>query len=499
VAAAGQRTRSYKFDPDVRRRVDLTPSGTTPQRGLLEANRIRPSSPRLLRRKSPLRNAIEERLFLISAISLAVGAVGWGLLFYNEYRSLFSEPAPVATLVPASAVNARFASADMFATSSYARVDPPHPIVQMKAMDGGEDASIIVAREWSLFQPMREIDRGAAPAKAAKLAPPVRVATLGSVPPQTIPAQPAPVVSRIPSSATARTSLADFVTAPFPYHGNMPGSDRPFLNAGEQGNRGHVNFRGSILWEAQTFADDRVLLHIPPGFDPKRPAVMVVFFHGHGAELERDVRDRQRLPDQITAAGANAVLVAPQFAFDAADSSAGKFWQPNGFKRFLDEAAQKLARLYGDPRSERTFATMPIVIVAYSGGFGPTLAVLDHGGANSRVRGLVLLDALYAGIDQFADWIADNRSAFFVSSYTPHTAHHNADLERALRERSVSYGAELRRNHLQGMVAFLPTGDIPHRDFVTHAWADNPVEDILARLDDIDPKIETASTAAKRN
>ena len=78
---------------------------------------------------------------------------------------------------------------------------------------------------------------------------------------------------------------------------------------------------------------------------------------------------------------------------------------------------------------------MPIVIVAYSGGFGPTLSVLDRGGVGSRVRGIVLLDALYAGIDKFADWIADNRSAFFVSSYTPHTARHNGDLEELLSER----------------------------------------------------------------
>jgi hypothetical protein len=57
--------------------------------------------------------------------------------------------------------------------------------------------------------------------------------------------------------------------------------------------------------------------------------------HGHGAILARDVRDRQQLPEQISAAGVNAVLVAPQFAVDAADASAGKFWEPDGFKRFL--------------------------------------------------------------------------------------------------------------------------------------------------------------------
>jgi hypothetical protein len=346
-------------------------------------------------------------------------------------------------------------------------------------------------------EPVKETDRAPAKTATVKLVP-VRVAALESGPPQF--AAPLAAIEAVaphaPANAMARTTLVDFESAPFPYHGKTSDSDRSFLNAGEEGHRGHVNFRGRVLWESETFNDDHVLLHIPPGFDPNRPAVMVVFFHGHGANLARDVRDRQQVPAQITAAGVNAVVVAPQFAVDAADSSAGKFWEPNGFKRFLDEAARKLAGLYGDPRSAAAFANMPIVLVAYSGGFGPTLSVLARGGVKSRLRGLVLLDALYAGIDQFADWIADNRSTFFVSSYTPHTAHHNADLEHALRERSVPYGSELRQNHLQGMVAFLPAGDVPHRDFVTHAWADYPIEDVLLRMADAVAKIETARAPA---
>src|SRR5262249_26789767 len=89
------------------------------------------------------------------------------------------------------------------------------------------------------------------------------------------------------------------------------------------------------------------------------------------------------------------------------------------------------------------------------------------------------------------------RSSFFVSSYTPHTAHRNACLERLLRERSVPYSSELRTSHLQGMVTFLPAGDISHRDFVTHAWADNPIKDILARMDDADQGIKTAGRAGR--
>ena len=80
-----------------------------------------------------------------------------------------------------------------------------------------------------------------------------------------------------------------------------------------------------------------MLVHVPENFDVRRPGVIVVFFHGNGATLERDVRDRQLVPQQISESGVNAVLLAPQLAVDAANSSAGKFWQPGGFKRFIDE------------------------------------------------------------------------------------------------------------------------------------------------------------------
>ena len=62
---------------------------------------------------------------------------------------------------------------------------------------------------------------------------------------------------------------------------------------------------------------------------------------------------------------------------------------------------------------------MPVIIVGYSGGFVPTAWSLEVGGLGNRVRGVFLLDALYGELDKFASWIENNRSAFFVSSYTP--------------------------------------------------------------------------------
>ena len=251
------------------------------------------------------------------------------------------------------------------------------------------------------------------------------------------------------------TKLVEFDAAPFPYDGG----------------------RGP-------YHDRRVLLHIPKGFDASRPGVMVLFFHGHRATLERDVRDRQQVPAQISASGMNAVLVAPQFAVDAADSSIGRFSQPGAVARFVAEAADKLARLHGDPLTPKTFANMRIVIVGYSGGFLPTAYSLSVGGlAKNRVRGVVLLDGVYGQLDKFATWIENNPSSFFVSSYTRLTKRHNDELEHMLTEHDVAFSRELKPDLGRGGAAFV-SADVPHRDYVTHAWVADPIKDIVSRLGD---------------
>jgi hypothetical protein len=290
------------------------------------------------------------------------------------------------------------------------------------------------------------------------------------------------VRSRSAPLTTARTALVPFETAPFPYHGTMPGSNAPFLNVDEGGRKGHRTGSGRVYWEDQTYNDNRVLLHIPKGFDIRRPALMLVFFHGHGATLERDVLDRQKVPAQISASNANVVLVAPQLAVDARDSSAGKFWQPGAFGRFVGEAGQQLARLFGDKRSLRTFASMPIILVAYSGGYVAAASAIEQGGLKKRVRGVVLLDSLYGDLDKFAHWIEADPSAFFVSVYLGSTRNQNAQLEGILAAHDVDVSPDINTRLASGGVTVAPGGSGRHRDLVTHAWVDYPIIDILKRL-----------------
>jgi hypothetical protein len=259
----------------------------------------------------------------------------------------------------------------------------------------------------------------------------------------------------------ANTRLIGFENSAFPYGGKNPRGATP-------GSR---------------YGDNRVLVHVPPGFDARKPGVIVVFFHGHGATLERDVRDRQLLPRQITESGTNAVLVAPQLAYDAADSSAGKFWERDGLKRFMSEAAEQLAQVYGDQRSIDIFNNMPVVIVAYSGGFETAAWSLHIGGLGKRVVGVVLLDALYGHLDKFASWLAKNRHAFFISSYTTHNKRRDDDLAEMLRARGVPVQDELDGPVRPGTAVFLSMGSsVRHRDFVTLAWTQHPVRDVLTRM-----------------
>ncbi len=286
----------------------------------------------------------------------------------------------------------------------------------------------------------------------------------------------------------ANVALAEFKNTAFPYRGLIPPDEdndkaRPFLDVNADGRLGHSSPRGGLLWEDTTFNDRHVLIAAGTDFDPTRPGMLVVFFHGNQAILTRDVVGRQQAVRQLAESNLNAVLVAPQLAVDAADSSAGNFWRPGAFARFLDEAETKLADLYPNA-SRATFRRMPVVIVAYSGGYMPAAYSLAVGGAGDRIRGVVLFDAVYGEEDKIANWVEGARyGAFFVSAYSNSTRSRNLALRERLERDGVAVRDSLPDGLRPGVVAFVDSGDVRHEDFVNVAWASDPLRDILSRVE----------------
>lgn len=285
-----------------------------------------------------------------------------------------------------------------------------------------------------------------------------------------------------------KAAMVAFESAPFPYHGVIPGDadrdDTPFFDARDGTRRGHTAGRGGVYWEDETYSDRRSLLYIPPGFSLKRKAAIVVFLHGNKATLARDVIDRQKVPQQLAASGLNAVLVAPQLAVDALDSSAGGFWQDGAFLRYLREAALQLAKLAGGGATRGDFAKLPVILVAYSGGYLPAAFALEVGGAGKRVRGVVLMDAVYDEMDKFAGWIADHQDqGFFLSAFTASSADGNGALQDLLLNQGISFTADPPECLGEGDVVFLGAGEhVTHADFVSHAWTDDPLTWVFDRI-----------------
>jgi len=284
-------------------------------------------------------------------------------------------------------------------------------------------------------------------------------------------------------------AFAEFKTSAFPYRGAIPADAdtkeraKPFLDVNADGRLGHTSPRGGLLWEDTTYNDRHVLLAAGQNFDPSQPGVIVVYFHGNQSILARDVVDRQQTVRQLAQSNLNAVMVAPQLAVDAPDSSAGNFWRPGAFAQFLDEAAGKLAEQY--PGTSRwTFQRMPVIVVAYSGGYMAAAYSLVEGGADDRVRGVALLDALYGEVDKFARWIESSRGgAFFVSAYSASTREQNAALRTQLQRAGVAVENRLPDSLGPGVVAFVDSGDVNHDSFVNVAWTGDPLSAVLSRVE----------------
>jgi hypothetical protein len=295
--------------------------------------------------------------------------------------------------------------------------------------------------------------------------------------------------STMQAAGGGNVAFAEFKTSAFPYRGLVPADAdtveraRPFLDVSADGRLGHTSPRGGLLWEDTTYNDRHVLLAAGRDFDPNRPGVMVVYFHGNQTILARDVVDRQQTVRQLAQSNLNAVMVAPQLAVDAADSSAGNFWRPGAFAQFLDEADGKLAELYPGT-SHGTFRRMPVIIVAYSGGYEAAAYSLAEGGAGDRVRGVILLDALYGEVDKFARWVAASRGgAFFVSAFSTSTHDQNAALRAQLQRDGIAVEDGLPDELRPGVVAFVDSGDVNHDDFVNVAWTSDPLSAVLSRVE----------------
>jgi hypothetical protein len=189
-----------------------------------------------------------------------------------------------------------------------------------------------------------------------------------------------------------------------------------------------------------------VVLHVPPYFDASRPLELLVFFHGFDgcarALMARDptpcrsgdaAHEAWNLAGLHSASETNAILVIPQLAFRARTSRGHRFTQQGRFDEMVNDLLRgELSQVVGPKTLQDVRST---TLIAHSGGYHATIAIVDDASRRTRIDRIVLLDALYAGWNSLARWAKADPEHRLISLYTgqKQTVRGNQRLLAALR------------------------------------------------------------------
>ncbi len=238
--------------------------------------------------------------------------------------------------------------------------------------------------------------------------------------------------------------------------------------------------------------DDTVIVFVPDRYRyvAEEGVAALVHFHGHNSTAERAL-GAHALREQLVDSRQNAVLVVPQLAWLAADSSCGRLASPGGLARLLGSALSAAARwgrsTLRDSRFPESAKLGRVCLSAHSGGFHAAACSLREGEVD--ISETYLFDALYAEREVFRDWTLARRGAppasrhklvsyFTVGAPTEPLNHLlRVELERAgVLVAEEQREGELSRKELSHADAvFVRTGTA--HSYVT--WETNALRDVL--------------------
>jgi hypothetical protein len=241
-----------------------------------------------------------------------------------------------------------------------------------------------------------------------------------------------------------------------------------------------------------SYGDDTVIVFVPERyrFLPEEGISALVHFHGHNSSAERAMV-AHALREQLVDSRQNAILIIPQLALFAADSSCGKLAASGGLARLLGGALSSAAHFGRVALRESRFperaALGRVCVSAHSGGFHAAACSLREGGVD--VSETYLFDALYAESEVFRGWVLARRGepvasrhklvSYFTAGATTEAVNRTLrlDLERAgvLVAEEQQEGELSRRDLSHAGAVFVRTG-VAHSSVT---WETNALRDVL--------------------
>jgi hypothetical protein len=246
------------------------------------------------------------------------------------------------------------------------------------------------------------------------------------------------------------------------------------------------------------YRDDTVIVFVPSHYryeyddddDENEGVAALVHFHGHNTTAERAMTAHE-LREQLADSRQNAILIVPQLAVMAADSSCGKLETPSGLVRLVAEAIVTTAHegrsTLGDARFPIHAPRGTVCVSAHSGGYHAAACCLRDGGLD--VRETYLFDSLYSEVETFRDWVMSRKGAsshrrhklvsFFAEGTTTdaNSSALRAQLDRAgVLTASELQEGELSRHELSHAAAVFLRTSLYHSNVT---WETNALRDCL--------------------
>jgi hypothetical protein len=235
---------------------------------------------------------------------------------------------------------------------------------------------------------------------------------------------PSIVFAADPAAKWTSTPSGDVILRPF------DGAPYPHASRAD----GYTSKNGTFPKDPH-YVDSTVGIVIPKGYVPGDTVDYVVHFHGWSNHVSQ-VLEQYRMPQQLAASGVNAILLVPQGPKDAKDSSCGKLELDDGaFKRLISEVTKYL----NAEGKIRTSNIGRIALSAHSGGYKVTARILHQGGLTDHISDVLLLDASYGNLEDFAEFCANDRHARLISLHTEHLDAANKELMGLLDKAHVPY------------------------------------------------------------
>lgn len=174
---------------------------------------------------------------------------------------------------------------------------------------------------------------------------------------------------------------------------------------------GHT-YKGEHFSYEEHYADSSILVVIPQAYKPHTDLELMIFIHGWGNSKDK-CNKKFDLGKQLEKSGRDMLLVIPEGPKFAKDSFSGKFSDPGGFERFIDELLDNLKS--DGVIKKRNIGR--IILSGHSGAYHAMAHILKWGGYTDKISDVVIFDGLYAFENIFLQWMLDHDGRF-IDIYT---------------------------------------------------------------------------------